>query len=207
MTSPQSDIVSSNTIPEDIYPFLFGFTAAVQPTPETDQENGEINRPPIAGERFVMINPFANSLVIIPDPVMVNIGTLFSQVTSKNDHPPASKASIEAMPVVNVSEEEEGSECSICLTDYVIGGVAKEMGCKHRFHPGCIERWLEINGSCPVCRYTVPTGLGRVDGGEDEGGRRAGAGGGGGITITFHFGGRRGEELDTGHGENGSVMV
>ncbi|XP_055803504.1 uncharacterized protein LOC129872572 [Solanum dulcamara] len=67
---------------------------------------------------------------------------------------PASKASIEAMPMVKVLDE--GIDCSICLLDFESGEEAKEMPCKHRFHSICIDKWLGINGSCPICRYKMP---------------------------------------------------
>ncbi|XP_024975579.1 E3 ubiquitin-protein ligase RING1-like [Cynara cardunculus var. scolymus] len=66
---------------------------------------------------------------------------------------PASKSAIEAMPVVTATEEED---CAICLTEYGDAGEAKEMPCKHRYHSDCIQKWLNIHGSCPVCRYEMP---------------------------------------------------
>lgn len=43
--------------------------------------------------------------------------------------------------------------CPICLSEY----HAKEMvrcipECKHCFHADCIDEWLRLNGTCPVCR-------------------------------------------------------
>lgn len=80
--------------------------------------------------------------------------SLDSFLREKLGNPPASKASIDAMPVVKVNEE--GLECSICLADFDVGGEAKEMPCKHRYHADCIEKWLGIRGSCPMCRFSMP---------------------------------------------------
>ncbi|OIT01159.1 e3 ubiquitin-protein ligase ring1 [Nicotiana attenuata] len=67
--------------------------------------------------------------------------------------PPATKASIEALPIIQIVENE--GECAICLLEFQVGGKAKEMPCKHRYHSNCINKWLEIHGSCPVCRYKM----------------------------------------------------
>ncbi|KAG5621595.1 hypothetical protein H5410_006813 [Solanum commersonii] len=67
---------------------------------------------------------------------------------------PASIASIKAIPMVKVLGE--GIDCSICLSNFEIGEEAKEMHCKHHFHSICIDKWLGINGSCPICRYKMP---------------------------------------------------
>ncbi|XP_006338779.1 E3 ubiquitin-protein ligase RNF181-like [Solanum tuberosum] len=71
--------------------------------------------------------------------------------------PPAAQASVEALPIVKIIEEE--SECAICLSEFQVGEKAKEMPCKHRYHSNCINQWLEIHGSCPVCRYKMPAAV------------------------------------------------
>ncbi|OIT05854.1 PREDICTED: E3 ubiquitin-protein ligase RING1-like [Nicotiana attenuata] len=70
--------------------------------------------------------------------------------------PPATKASIEALPILEIVQEEKRTECAICLLEFQVGGKAKEMPCKHRYHPNCIDPWLRVHGSCPVCRYKMP---------------------------------------------------
>ncbi|KAE8704978.1 putative Ribosomal protein L34e superfamily protein [Hibiscus syriacus] len=81
---------------------------------------------------------------------------------------PASKASIEAMPRIKV--KESGGDCSICLEEFEVDEEAREMPCKHVFHSGCIEKWLQIHGSCPVCRFLMPAKT--VETEEGDGGRR-----------------------------------
>lgn len=74
--------------------------------------------------------------------------------------PPAQKEAVEAMPTVKV---KESLQCSVCLDDFEIGGEAKEMPCKHKFHSGCILPWLDLHSSCPVCRYQLPADESKVD--------------------------------------------
>ncbi|XP_051214241.1 uncharacterized protein [Lolium perenne] len=66
--------------------------------------------------------------------------------------PPASKAAIAALREVRA--EQEG-DCAICLDAFDAG---KEMPCGHRFHGHgeCLDRWLGVHGSCPVCRSELP---------------------------------------------------
>lgn len=42
--------------------------------------------------------------------------------------------------------------CSICLDDYNEGDIIKLLNCSHEFHSKCLDEWLNINLSCPICR-------------------------------------------------------
>ncbi|KAE8666053.1 galactosyltransferase family protein [Hibiscus syriacus] len=103
-------------------------------------------------ERTILVNPFIQGMVVIEG--ASNLEALVRGWANKDGHPPASKASIEAMPSVDVGEDEDG-ECVVCLEEWKAEELAKEMPCKHKFHGECIEKWLEIHGSCPVCRYKM----------------------------------------------------
>ena len=43
------------------------------------------------------------------------------------------------------------SECTICLLQYT-EETKKATECQHIFHQECIDRWLQENNSCPLCR-------------------------------------------------------
>ncbi|CAH8340936.1 unnamed protein product [Eruca vesicaria subsp. sativa] len=49
--------------------------------------------------------------------------------------------------------------CSICLCEYMEEEMVRMMPeCKHYFHVSCLDAWLKLNGSCPVCRNSpLPT--------------------------------------------------
>ncbi|KAL5572006.1 hypothetical protein UlMin_021603 [Ulmus minor] len=53
------------------------------------------------------------------------------------------------------------STCSICLCDYKETEMLRMMPeCRHYFHLCCLDAWLKLNGSCPVCRNSpLPTPL------------------------------------------------
>lgn len=43
--------------------------------------------------------------------------------------------------------------CSICLGEYKYKEVLRLMpDCRHCFHASCIDAWLKLNASCPLCR-------------------------------------------------------
>ncbi|KAL4469545.1 hypothetical protein ABPG74_004798 [Tetrahymena malaccensis] len=48
-------------------------------------------------------------------------------------------------------------DCSICLSMYEVGDSVIFLPCNknHNFHEECIQRWLKVNNSCPVCRQNV----------------------------------------------------
>ncbi|KAJ6799070.1 putative E3 ubiquitin-protein ligase RING1-like [Iris pallida] len=76
--------------------------------------------------------------------------------------PPASKSSVDALPDVKIaagmfSSDEDASLCAVCKDEFEVGSRAKQMPCKHLYHPDCIMPWLELHNSCPVCRYELPT--------------------------------------------------
>ncbi|CAN4124496.1 unnamed protein product [Withania somnifera] len=130
----------------------------VQGSPNPDQETGESTTPSDhSPDRIILINPFTQSMVVIETSSSSSLVSLLSGLVDKKGQPPASKASIEGLPSVEICEDDEKEECVVCLDELGVGGgVVKEMPCKHRFHGECVEKWLKIHGSCPICRYKMP---------------------------------------------------
>ncbi|XP_048192439.1 E3 ubiquitin-protein ligase Praja-1 [Perognathus longimembris pacificus] len=78
-------------------------------------------------------------------------------------NPPATKESIDTLPEILVTEDQDavGQEmcCPICCSEYVKGEVATELPCHHFFHKPCVSIWLQKSGTCPVCRCMFPPAL------------------------------------------------
>ncbi|KAI3696390.1 hypothetical protein L1987_79404 [Smallanthus sonchifolius] len=155
-------------------PLLAAFaTAGSEPDQNHSSENPDLesmNRQSI--DRIILINPLTQQMTVIGGNGS-SFDSVLNSLVTKEGQPPASQASIDGMPVVEVKGADEieslGGECAICLEEWAIGDVAKEMPCKHRFHGGCVDRWLRIHGSCPV--YKMPADdLDKKIG--DESGRR-----------------------------------
>ncbi|CAI8596145.1 unnamed protein product [Vicia faba] len=64
---------------------------------------------------------------------------------------PAAKSGIEGLKMVTV---EEAGKCPICFEDFNVGVC---MPCSHTFHMDCIQDWLNVGNSCPLCRFQLPT--------------------------------------------------
>ncbi|KAL9385313.1 hypothetical protein Peur_022323 [Populus x canadensis] len=51
-----------------------------------------------------------------------------------------------------------GSTCVICLSEYNSKETLRMIPeCKHCFHADCVDEWLRMNGTCPVCRKSPST--------------------------------------------------
>lgn len=49
----------------------------------------------------------------------------------------------------------EDALCCICLAAYVDNDELRELPCSHLFHTECVDKWLKINASCPLCKLEV----------------------------------------------------
>ncbi|KAG2319958.1 hypothetical protein Bca52824_013171 [Brassica carinata] len=50
---------------------------------------------------------------------------------------------------------QEDAECCICLSAYEDGTELRELPCGHHFHCLCVDKWLYINATCPLCKYNI----------------------------------------------------
>ncbi|XP_006280571.2 RING-H2 finger protein ATL20 [Capsella rubella] len=65
---------------------------------------------------------------------------------------------IESYPKIVLGESKrlpkiDDSTCAICLSEYEPKETLRTIPpCQHCFHADCIDEWLKLNGTCPVCR-------------------------------------------------------
>ncbi len=50
---------------------------------------------------------------------------------------------------------DSSAQCSVCWEDFKVGESVRQLVCDHLYHELCIVPWLEIHGTCPVCRYEI----------------------------------------------------
>ena len=81
------------------------------------------------------------------------IRSLPTRVYSAPPPPPSDGSSSSTSPLT------EAPACAICMEDYKSGDVLRCLSCAggvvHEFHQQCCDRWLETNGTCPLCRTAI----------------------------------------------------
>ncbi|CAI9777386.1 unnamed protein product [Fraxinus pennsylvanica] len=173
---PSLEELSTRGATAFLFPWILRMASA---STQSSQEPGDV---------VVFVNQTTGSLTMIEGSHAVE--SFLRGMPGKEGPLPASKATIEALPVVKITEP--GSECPICLTEFELNGEVKEMPCQHKFHSGCIDKWLRVNGSCPVCRYNMPEEEKKETGSEEEERERR-EGAGVRIHVFFARGGSRRE--------------
>ncbi|MBA0593913.1 hypothetical protein Gorai_010840, partial [Gossypium raimondii] len=53
----------------------------------------------------------------------------------------------------------EDAICCICLAKYANNDELRELPCSHFMHKECVDKWLKINASCPLCKSEVGENL------------------------------------------------
>ncbi|WCJ36825.1 RING/U-box superfamily protein [Euphorbia peplus] len=91
---------------------------------------------------------------------------MISEFTSftVNPQPPMAvgldTTTLESYPKIVLGESRrlpkpDDTVCPICLSEYKPKETLKTIPeCQHCFHADCIDEWLHLNASCPVCRKT-----------------------------------------------------
>ncbi|GFS87139.1 e3 ubiquitin-protein ligase RNF115 [Nephila pilipes] len=74
--------------------------------------------------------------------------------------PPLPKEKIDEIPTVNICQEQvdKNLQCTVCMEDFEQGEPVRRLACEHHFHNGCIIPWLELHGTCPICRKLLNDG-------------------------------------------------
>ncbi|XP_063234618.1 E3 ubiquitin-protein ligase RNF126-A-like isoform X2 [Bacillus rossius redtenbacheri] len=71
--------------------------------------------------------------------------------------PPLARDKIEEIPVVVITEDQVGKslQCSVCWDDFTLGEFVRKLKCEHIYHENCIVPWLQLHGTCPICRKSL----------------------------------------------------
>merc|ERR1712190_527921 len=62
---------------------------------------------------------------------------------------------------VSVPEiDENNCECPICLEGMQHETAVMTKGCHHIFHKACLQNWMQVNATCPLCRSYLGSTVG-----------------------------------------------
>ncbi|XP_066246651.1 E3 ubiquitin-protein ligase Iruka-like isoform X1 [Euwallacea similis] len=84
------------------------------------------------------------------------VSQLLNQMDSAGP-PPVSKAVIDGLQVVEVTQEQvaQNMQCSVCWEQFQLKELVRQLPCLHIYHESCIRPWLELHGTCPICRQNL----------------------------------------------------
>ncbi|CAE6440595.1 unnamed protein product [Rhizoctonia solani] len=86
------------------------------------------------------------------------LGQVKSPTASKDDIAKAGLRVVKGAEIKELAKTGSVTEncierCLICLDDYDNDEDLRIMNCKHMFHKGCVDRWMETGrNNCPACR-------------------------------------------------------
>ncbi|MQM04956.1 hypothetical protein Taro_037760 [Colocasia esculenta] len=117
------------------------------------------NQPPSAAP------PQGRSNNSVDEVAPVDVEAGIDEATLMN-YPKLLYAQVKAAAADRGAKEDAGNSlcCSICLADYKDADVLRRLpDCKHLFHLKCVDPWLRLHPTCPVCRTSpLPTPLAEV---------------------------------------------
>lgn len=87
----------------------------------------------------------------------------------------ASERTINRLPLHTITSAEIASKaehdsnsqsCAVCMEPFEVGATVRTVLCLHSFHQQCIDPWLRLHASCPICKCSVEESGGEWEGGD-----------------------------------------
>ncbi|KAL3498337.1 hypothetical protein ACH5RR_041069 [Cinchona calisaya] len=85
----------------------------------------------------------------------------FKAKKNKNGHDKENNSGMVEGGIVAAGTEKErvisgeDAVCCICLAKYANNDELRELPCSHFFHKDCVDKWLKMNATCPLCKADV----------------------------------------------------
>ncbi|XP_054287043.1 E3 ubiquitin-protein ligase Iruka-like isoform X1 [Macrosteles quadrilineatus] len=88
------------------------------------------------------------------------LDTIVTQLLNQMDGhgpPPLAREKIQEIPTAVITQDQVDSnlQCSVCWEDFKVSEPVRKLVCEHVYHEPCIIPWLELHGTCPICRMTL----------------------------------------------------
>ncbi|XP_057693910.1 serine/arginine repetitive matrix protein 2-like isoform X2 [Corythoichthys intestinalis] len=65
------------------------------------------------------------------------------------------RGEVQRFPVKCYDGGGGNTQCQICFCDYERGERLRMLPCFHDYHADCVDRWLQENATCPICRVDL----------------------------------------------------
>lgn len=91
------------------------------------------------------------------------LDTIVTQLLNQMDGsgpPPLPTEKIKEIPVAHITKAQIDAnlQCSVCWEPFTLDEEVRRLPCDHYYHTPCIEPWLALHGTCPICRQALHTG-------------------------------------------------
>jgi len=100
------------------------------------------------------VNPFAAA---VPANYMHDMGYSYEDLVALEPVPRGIK-SLDHLPTTVYEGQELPSNqttCAVCMADFETSEELRSLTCTHHFHKECIDKWLGVATTCPVCKGEV----------------------------------------------------
>jgi len=123
----------------------------------TIAENLNIEIPPLIDDDIKMIN--TNCALLRKKIENVKQQVAWRWCTAQNDRQKneikewvKEQLITKVMKIFDYDCYDNDEQCSICLEIFRDGMKIAKLRCDHLFHTDCINRWFEVNFTCPLCK-------------------------------------------------------
>eukprot|EP00741_Cyanophora_paradoxa_P012910 tig00020629_g12466.t1 len=91
-------------------------------------------------------------------PILLLVVRLAPRIRRTPGHQAATRPELASLPKMPFGQDlmpAEDANCVMCLEAYEAGVELRQLPCSHYFHRKCIDTWLAIKRTCPLCREDV----------------------------------------------------
>lgn len=72
-----------------------------------------------------------------------------SEIDHDRDH------DLSTPPPLDDPLDHTAMSCAICLCEYEPDDLLRQMPCRHMFHKECVDEWLKLKRTCPLCKFDI----------------------------------------------------
>ncbi|EFN74281.1 RING finger protein 115 [Camponotus floridanus] len=142
------------SLPVPIENFIQDFIFNLSGAPNLGNSVGQDAQPSVFDIRLFLGNP--GDYVWGRDGLDAIVTQLLNQMDGTGP-PPLPHKQIDEIPTTAISQSQVDCklQCSVCWEDFKLSEPVRQLPCQHVYHAPCIIPWLELHGTCPICRQSL----------------------------------------------------